>query len=74
MVTLTKIDPKDIPEVSNKYLMRGADRKAADQNGKGSEDDGDGNDQRGRARNRSDAKEKSAYDKILRNKIFSFLY
>lgn len=23
MVTLTKIDPKDIPEVSNKFLMRG---------------------------------------------------
>lgn len=23
MVTVTKIDPKDIPEVSNKFLMRG---------------------------------------------------
>lgn len=23
MVTITKIDPKDIPEVSNKFLMRG---------------------------------------------------
>lgn len=29
MVSITKIDPKDIPEVSNKYLMRG-ERKAND--------------------------------------------
>lgn len=26
MVTLTKIDIKDIPEVSNTFLMRGSDR------------------------------------------------
>lgn len=28
MVTLTTIDPNDIPEVSNKFLLRGVSRKA----------------------------------------------
>lgn len=59
MVTLTKIDPKDIPGVSNNFLMRGADRKpTGDKNGGKGSDVDDDNDQRGRARNRSDAKEK----------------
>lgn len=58
MVTLTKIDPKDIPEVSNKYLMRGADRKAASPDKAGEGDDDRDDDRRGRGRNRSGAKEK----------------
>lgn len=33
LVSLTKIDPSEIPEVSNKFLMRGQDRKETDNGG-----------------------------------------
>lgn len=45
MVTLTKIDPKDIPEVSNKYLMRGIIKK---------EDEGELNEENGDVKEEKD--------------------
>lgn len=44
MVTVTKIDPKDIPEVSNKFLMRG------NKVGSGSNEQNDGTDKSNRAK------------------------
>lgn len=43
LVTVTKIDPSEIPEVSNKFLMRGdRDRKDSDKNGDQQRDRGFG--------------------------------
>lgn len=48
MVTLTKIDPKDIPEVSNKFLMRGANPNNGDRDDVGSDADRDGKEKDGK--------------------------
>lgn len=47
MATVTKIDPDEIPEVSNKYLMR-SDSNTAKPAGDGEEDDGRRRDNRPR--------------------------
>lgn len=48
MVQLTKIDPKDIPDVSNKFLMRGANPKNGDRDDDGSDADKDGKEKDGK--------------------------
>lgn len=48
MVTLTKIDPKDIPEVSNKFLMRGVNPNNGDRDNDGSDADRDGKEKDGK--------------------------
>lgn len=48
MVTLTKIDPKDIPEVSNKFLMRGANPNNGDRDDDVSDADREGKEKDGK--------------------------
>lgn len=58
LVTLTKIDPKDIPEVSNKFLMRGIDRAHADDDSGAKEETRDKDSGRRKDRDR-DGKDKN---------------
>lgn len=62
MVTLTKIDPKDIPEVSNKFLMRGTKKEAT-------ETDADNEDDQKRDR-KDRRRDRSRENKDARNKYF----
>lgn len=58
MTTVTKIDPNEIPEVSNKFLMRGDGRKR-DEMAAG--DDSDEGDDRGRKRERDRFREQRGF-------------
>lgn len=71
MVTLTQIDPKDIPEVSNKFLMRGTQKRK--DNAHSDEDEGSGGGttkgtEKDRRTDRDGGRRRDAKDAGVRNK------
>lgn len=54
MVSLSKIDPKDIPEVSNRYLMRAERRSSGNEEATEERSDREDSDSRRKDRRRDD--------------------